>query len=358
MTKIFGDGDSTMVCPLVTTVVEWLTWAKKSHSLKDRTREGYAYCMSLLVKAGFLKVEDLVPARVAAFLDERLAQGFDTGTLNRNLAAVCSLGKYLLARERFPKERLDSLRALRLREPPPETPFFLTPENAAILVKAARRVDNSWRVAGKCLERAVVLAIASGVRASELVALHHEDTYLRRPRLEDEPFLLVRRNARKTYKSHRPVPITRADAARLLELGVGDGRKGPIFPPEKRNSGEPYLRANTLGRRLALARAVAEITGGVVDFLTLRHTFASWHVQSGRSIAKVAKWLGNSVRVCERHYATLAHGGDVDVEASAELYFERYGALAADTSETAKTQPGASFSELETPKMPERERGA
>ena len=44
----------------------------------------------------------------------------------------------------------------------------------------------------------------------------------------------------------------------------------------------------------------------VIDFKTLRHTHASLLVQKGVPIPVIAAQLGNSARICEKHYAHLA----------------------------------------------------
>lgn len=289
---------------LAETAATWLEAARKTGELSKRTTEGYAYCLGLLVRAGFHDVEELTRERLAPWLDSRRARGIHPATLNRNLAAICSFCSMLERRGQFQLERLWGIRRLRFRVPPRKPPFFLMREIVPAVENAALQVDRQ-------LYLAVLIDIASGVRASELSHLHHEDLHLE----EEKPFLVVARDARrdvKTYRS-RTVPIRRREAERLLELGVGRGQ-GPIFPPEKHNATEPYLQENTLGRRLAIARAVVGPIGGKLDFLTLRHTFASWHVQGGVSIAKVARWLGNCVAICERHYAALAPGGDLDCE--------------------------------------------
>lgn len=54
--------------------------------------------------------------------------------------------------------------------------------------------------------------------------------------------------------------------------------------------------------------------GFYVNWITLRHTFATWHVQAGTSIALVARWMGNSVQVCYDHYCAHAPGGDPAIE--------------------------------------------
>lgn len=47
-----------------------------------------------------------------------------------------------------------------------------------------------------------------------------------------------------------------------------------------------------------------------VRFHDLRRTFASLHVSAGTSIYKVARWLGDGVRVVERHYGHLVAADD------------------------------------------------
>ena len=45
----------------------------------------------------------------------------------------------------------------------------------------------------------------------------------------------------------------------------------------------------------------------------MRHTFASLLVQENTSIFKVAQWMGDTVRVAEKHYAHLLPKDD-DIE--------------------------------------------
>lgn len=287
------------------TASSWLKASMETGELRKRTVEGYSYCLGLLVKAGFGDTDELTRERVSGFLESRRQLGIDPSTLNRNLAALCSFTSMLERRGQFPLERLWGLRRLRYRVPPRKPPFFMSQEIAARVEKAAESVDPQLLVAA-------VIALASGLRAGELAMLHHEDMSLR----EVNPFLVVVRDGvreNKTYKA-RTVPLKKKDAERLLALGVGAGKVGPIFPAEKLNATTIYLAPNTLGRRLGIARAIVGEIGGKLDFYVFRHTFASWHVQAGVSLAKVSKWLGNCVAICERHYAALAPGGDADCE--------------------------------------------
>lgn len=298
-----------MVVNLAEAASSWLNRARETRTLKPRTVEGYAYCLGLLVQHGFKEVGDLTVERVAQFLENRrVLFGTKPQTLNRHLAAVCSFLDSLERRGEFRARRIDRLRRLRYDVPPSPPPFFLTASKEDQVIDSSGRVDAQ-------LHRAVVLDLATGMRASELAQVRHEELRLN----EEHPYALVARDAErdpKTYEA-RTVPVRKKDAERLLALGLGGGREGPVFPAEKANSSDIYLRANTLGRRLAIVRAIVPDLGGKLDFLTLRHTFASRHVGEGKSIFKVSRWLGHrSVKTTEKHYAALAPGGDPECEAA------------------------------------------
>jgi integrase len=104
--------------------------------------------------------------------------------------------------------------------------------------------------------------------------------------------------ARATAKRQPPVPLAPA-LWRLMRLWARqDDQRGPVV----RFGGQPVLSVKT-----ALGRAVrlAGLDGGVTAY-TLRHTTASWLLQSGVSTAKAAAILGTSEAMVEKHYGHLA----------------------------------------------------
>jgi integrase len=44
----------------------------------------------------------------------------------------------------------------------------------------------------------------------------------------------------------------------------------------------------------------------------LRHTFATDALHAGLSIFELARYMGTSVQMIDRHYGHLAHGGELD----------------------------------------------
>ena len=85
---------------------------------------------------------------------------------------------------------------------------------------------------------------------------------------------------------------------------------------------EPYMLApqSTQGRsryrydfRRPFAEYMAAHGESWISPHTMRRTFASLHASAGVSIYKIAVWLGDDVRVVQRHYAQLAPG-NADIE--------------------------------------------
>jgi integrase len=106
----------------------------------------------------------------------------------------------------------------------------------------------------------------------------------------------------------RNVPLTRQalkllgqlptdPEAYLIAPGVGHGRWRYRWDPRR-----PW-------RQFVAAQGVPDLTPHV-----MRHTFASLLVQRGVSLYKVARWLGDGLRVVDSHYAHLSPG-DRDIEA-------------------------------------------
>lgn len=117
--------------------------------------------------------------------------------------------------------------------------------------------------------------------------------------------------------AERTVPVCAELKAILLERRADFGRDY-LFPPGINAAGagstHPFMRPHSMRRTLARAVAASGLKRHHVTWNTLRHTRASWWVQAGVPLAKVAKWLGNSLAVCERYYAGLRDGYDPDCE--------------------------------------------
>lgn len=165
----------------------------------------------------------------------------------------------------------------------------------------------------------VALALATGLRLSEMVRLRWEDVDFHRR------CLLVRRS-----KSRRPrvVPLSSL-ALRALEAQYRlSGRFDYVFPARQAwRGGCRYLnRPRPANRWLEALKPIQE---AIPKFRTLpgrcigrgwhlfRHTFASKLAQAGVSLYKIAAWLGHSDIRTTQIYAHLQVGYDSEIEAAA-----------------------------------------
>lgn len=272
----------------------------RDHDVSVHTAAGYKAAIDMLGGAGMKKVEDVTRPRFAAWVDSRLERGIRPTTIRVQIGGICSVLGHLERLGKFPLAKLLSLRRCRPRLGRMTTsPRFLSVEELTRLRLAARSVRDE-------LELAICLAVFAGLRLNELRCLLREDLRLEAP----QPYVDLRRG----IKGGRPrtVPIARAFAQDLRERWIPEA--GPVFPPYRlsERSRDPFLSRNSLQHGLVEAREICGLHD--VTWFTLRHTYASWLRSAGVSMSKISGWMGNTVAICERHYAALAPGGDDDVE--------------------------------------------
>ena len=108
-------------------------------------------------------------------------------------------------------------------------------------------------------------------------------------------------------RESRSIPLTRA----LREFIDGYGLREPFMLRPDVRHGRCAWRWNP--RKPWVEYMAAQGCPWVTPHV-LRHTFASLLVQRGRSIYKVASWLGDGVEITRRHYAHLSpEDSDIDV---------------------------------------------
>lgn len=175
-------------------------------------------------------------------------------------------------------------------------PDFLTPlERDAIFISAAE--------VGPVIFDAVVLARFQGMRLAEIMAAHASWFDL------DARIMHIPSGAafRVKTKKGRSVPLS----AFTVEHFRGRLRPGEhLFSPGRGSEGkgryrfDPVKQWNKVRKQAGVDRAT---------WLLLRHTFGSELAQKGVPLIKIARWMGNTLAVCERHYVGLtAYDNDID----------------------------------------------
>lgn len=239
--------------------------------------------------AGDIRLSEVMPAHVVAFLDEVTET---PATWNRYRAALHRMFGHAVRLgelEANPVDRVDHQREER------KPPRFLTAEERDRLLAA---------VAGKDMEVPVALGVFAGLRRGEIARLRWEDVDL------DEGRLLVRKAKSKRF---RALPLHRRLEALLKERRPPDETKGMPGLPVATRKGKTW-NVDTLSHELRALGGPLGIAEKLRGPHVLRETFASLLVQAGEDVYRVRDWLGHSSVAVTERYAHLAPGrrGKID----------------------------------------------
>jgi integrase len=156
--------------------------------------------------------------------------------------------------------------------------------------KEYRRGTRDLNKTNLRLRLIVLIAVATGMRASEIFGLQWSDV------MYDEGLLAVRAKLKGGKMRYVPMPPELASELRRFPVVIGEVR---VLPPKK---GAMSGRQRVEGSFEDLLERA-----GIRDFRfhDLRHTFASWYMMNGGDLYELAKILGHSnIKMTER-YAKL-----------------------------------------------------
>lgn len=231
-----------------------------------------------------LDIADLDADTVAAFLDHlQTKRGNSARTRNARLAAIHSLYRY--AALRHPEHAQDIQRVLSI--PPKRTDralvTFLDQQEIEALLAAPDR--TTWT--GRRDHALLLLAIQTGLRASELTTLNVDDV-----QLAGAAHVTCEGKGRK----QRITPLTRTTSAVIgvwLDERVGNPGD-PLFPTIRGRR----LSRDALERRLQVhlehaAQHQPSLREKNVTLHTMRHTAAMQLLHAGVDTTVIALWLGH-----------------------------------------------------------------
>ena len=231
-----------------------------------------------------LDIADLEADTVAAFLDHlQTDRGNSARTRNARLAAIHSLYRY--AALRHPEHAHDIQRVLSI--PPKRTDralvTFLDQQEIDALLAAPDR--TTWT--GRRDHALLLLAIQTGLRASEITTLNTDDVHL-----AGAAHVTCEGKGRK----QRITPLTRTTSAviRVWLAERGGQQDDPMFPTIRGGR----LSRDGLERRLAVHVAHAapdqpSLKEKNVTLHALRHTAAMQLLHAGIDTTVIALWLGH-----------------------------------------------------------------
>lgn len=254
-------------------------------SYRDTFRLLVQYAERQLHKApSQLAIDDFDTPFIGAFLEHLETQRHNSArTRNARLAAIHSFFRYVALQEPRYAALAQRVLAMPSKRYTRRPVAFLSQAEVAALLKAA---DPKTR-AGRRDRTLLLVAVQTGLRASELITLHCEDIML-----GAGAHLRCHGKGRK----ERCTPL-RKDAAAALRAWLKERRgkpADPVFPNQRggplSHDGLGYL----LAKHLAKARhRCPTLRKKRVTPHTLRHTAAMDLLQNGVDRAVITLWLGH-----------------------------------------------------------------
>jgi integrase len=247
--------------------------------LKPGTRYNYLQHITAL-KAYFTDryIDEVRKSHIAEFVAQKKRDGLKPPTIRRYLATLSSLSSFAERSGWLVQNPVAQFDKRSLPESPPRTRFLSREEYRRLIAAAEPH-----------LKPIVEMAVETGLRQNELLGLRWEQVDLERREIR----LVV-------TKSKQPRVVPLSDRAVAIFVATA-----PIGP-------SPYVftnpRTGQRYRNLRQSFQKACSRAGISDFRwhDLRHTFASWHIQSGTDLYRVSRILGHSTLQMTTRYAHLA----------------------------------------------------
>lgn len=169
-----------------------------------------------------------------------------------------------------------------------------------IFLKRAKIAEQLFKIRRDVrLQTMIAVMIFAGLRREELLLLQHRDICLENNNIIVQAKELKGRVWVPKNKTPRVVPISKR-LAKYLKRYIKTLPKNSLwlFPA---NDGERWI-PDTFSKYLRESNAAVELSWSCNEY---RHTFGSHLAKKNVSLLKISKLMGNSLEICEKHYACL-----------------------------------------------------
>jgi integrase/recombinase XerD len=235
-------------------------------------------------KPSALDIADLDAPLIAAFLDHLEHERHNTArTRNTRLAAIHSLFGYAALRHPEHAAVIQRVLAIPVKRYERRLLTWLTEPEVDALLAAPDR--DTW--AGRRDHAMLVLAVQTGLRISELIALTRSDVNLGAG---------AHVHCLGKGRKERATPLTALTVAVLRGWLVEHAAAphDPLFPTRTGARLSHDAIEHRLDQHLAIARtACSSLRGKHITMHTLRHTAAMRLLEAGIDVAVIALWLGH-----------------------------------------------------------------
>lgn len=257
---------------------------KKFYSRSSQQALGYMLRAFVRQLKKGTRLPDISQETVQAYYDKSLAEK-DPHTAHKRLM---SLRAFFNRAVESKKIRVNpAIGVVTADLPPAPRVLFCTAEQRDKLIEACTRED---------LKLVLMLGFHAGMRKQEIIQAVASWFNMQQGFIDMRPTPTMPFN---DHKRPRTIPMRQV----LLDFLTEYGLRTPFMLRPDVKQGKDIYRYDFDSALGALTKCCG------LEWVTahvMRHTFASLLVIEGRSIFKVAKWLGDSLATTEKHYAHLA----------------------------------------------------
>jgi len=282
-------------------------WAASSPR-RPGTLRSFRGALLRLAALGLRTAADVTVGRVGELQRAMLARGLKPRSIRTDFVAVFVMLWFLVELGRFDEDAFHAIRRASIRIPKRQGRRHRIRHLGWLEVEHLARTAEHYEPR---IELPIRVASLSGPRTGELARMRGEDYWDGGLHVETLPEW---GEAGSCKTGPRVIPVC-AELDRLLRERLP--RSGWLFPSgtlhPSRPPATPFLSRVALETGLKRVRRLADLPDDIT-WIVLRHTRASWWLQDGRSIYKVADWLGHTVQTCETYYGSLRDGYDPDCE--------------------------------------------
>jgi site-specific recombinase XerD len=277
--------------PLDSEVVEFLNYKERQNEYSPASRESKQYALSQF--AAFVNTRELAAIKTAEIerYYRHLQKRVSESTAQGYITTIRSFFNRQVELKRIRSNPVKGVKLARLDQK--SRLLFCSPEHRDKLIANARSDEMKF---------ILYSGFHAGLRKNEIIEARPDWFYLERGALH----VRATPSFRPKDREARTIPLTSAFQAFLWSYGL---RSPFMLRPDVEKGAALY--------RYDFRRPFREyVKGQDCEWVTphvMRHTFASLLVSKGVSIYKVAVWMGDDVRVVQKHYAKLFPKDD-DIE--------------------------------------------
>ena len=200
---------------------------------------------------------------------------------------------------------------LNVRNPIRHVPYFK--ETGRVRALTLEEVDKYLSAAKGDLKDFAILALDTGARPMELLALHKNDVHL------TEGYVSV--PGTKNVRARRDVPLT-DDGKEVLERRIAKSPNGYIFPVRRPKTKHKEVQHITSVKKAHEQIVADHLADDPFTPYTFRHTYGTRHSQAGTELPVLAELMGHSNIQTTMIYVHAARKQKIEATAKLQAYVE------------------------------------